>query len=243
MNSYISELDSKRFGFKIAKINNFENTPDELVKELKCIGVKMIICRVACEQIALINQLEGLNFNTMDFQLTYKYDLKKFTFNKTPINSDFTLRKAEPRDKEPLKIIAAESFNQYGHYFADKRLDKTRCNEIYEDWVSRSIENKEVADIVFIAEKAKEIAGFLSFKIHKNKTSYAAGVQGAVAKKFRNQNVFRLLAGHGLEWGSDINLSWEEHNVLLTNYPVNRSFLSLGFFPDRSFITLHGWLD
>lgn len=235
-------MDSNRFGFKIAKVNNFEDSPDNLVKELKGIGVKMIICKIACENLALINKLEQLNFNIMDFQVTYRYDLLKYVYN-TLIDSDIIIRIAKSTDKKALKIIALESFYQYGHYFADKRLDQAKCNEIYKDWVSRSIENPEVADIVFVAEKAKELAGFLSFKIIKNESSSAVGVQGAVSKKFRNQNVFKLLAMQGLKWGSELKLSWEEHNVLLTNYPVNRSFLSIGFVPYKSFITMHGWLD
>lgn len=243
MASYISELDSNRFGFKIAKINFFEMAPEILIEELRNVGTKLIIARINCEQINLISQLEKLHFRTMDFQLNYKYDLKNYSESKDEMNSDFLIREAKSSDLETLKIIASESFNQYGHYFADSRLDKKKCSEIYTDWVSRSVENKEVADVVFIAEKEKEIAGFLSFKIRRDNAYYAEGVQGAVKDKFRNQNVFRKLAKHGLRWGHELNLNWEEHNVLLTNYPVNRSFIKLGFVPNKSFITLHGWLD
>ena len=243
MISYISELDSKRFGFKIAKIDFFELSPEIVVQNLRKVDVKLIIARVACEKIELINRLEKLSFETMDFQVTYKKYLKNLSFDEDNIDSAFTVREAKNSDIETLKIIAQESFNHYGHYYADKRLDKTKCNEVYVDWVGRSVIDKEVADIVFVAERAEEVVGFLSFKIKRDETSYASGVQGAVAKKFRNQNVFRLLANRGLKWGSELNLNWEEHNVLLTNYPVNRSFISLGFIPDKSFITLHHWLD
>jgi len=243
MKSYLSELDTMRFGFKIAKVNNFDCPPNELIQKLKADGIKMIISRVECEKIQLIHQLEELNFLTMDFQIIYKYDLEKYSINEKKIESDFIVREAKTADIEMLVQIAKESFEFYGHYFADKRLAQKKCMEIYMDWIKRSCESKEIADIVFVAEKEKEIGGFLSFKLNNDKSLYAAGVQGAVSLKFRNQNIFRLLALQGLIWGVNKGCKWEEHNVLVTNYPVNRSFLSIGFKPYKSFITMHCWLD
>lgn len=243
MNSSISELDSKRFGFKIAKIEDFGSSPEMVLEDIRNEGVKLIITRIDCEQIELINKLEQLGFRIMDFQLNYKYELKNYVENKDDFISEFTVRNATPSDIESLKKIATESFYQYGHYFADTRLDKIKCTEIYVDWIVRSVENKEVADIVFVAEMNHVIAGFLSFKIKKDNVLYAAGVQGAVSEKFRNRNVFKNLIIQGLKWGYGLNLNWEEHNVLLTNYPVNRSFIKTGFIPVKSYVTLHGWID
>jgi len=241
--SYISKIDSKRFGFKIARIDFLEFPTVGLIPELKEAGIKMIISRIECEKLGLINQLEELKFKTMDFQVTYKYKIKNSYLTKEMIDSEFSIREAKKEDTLILKEIAEESFDQYGHYFADKKLDQSNCREIYKDWIERSIEERDVSDIVFIAEKGNEIAGFLSFKIKKDDFHFAAGVQGAVAKRFRNQNVFRVLAQGGLKWGSDLNLDWEEHNVLLTNYSVNRSLIRIGFIPCKSFVTMHCWLE
>ena len=93
-----------------------------------------------------------------------------------------------------------------------------------------------------VADYHGEIAGFLSFKIHTNKTDrYAAGGLGAVTPKHRDKNIFRQIAEAGLFWGKENGLDWEEHNVLITNYPVNRSFSKIGFKVFRSFVTLHYW--
>jgi hypothetical protein len=243
MISYISELDSKRFGISIARIDNTQILQDEFLAGLKEQGVKLIISRVECEKTDLINHLEDLNFRTMDFQITYRYNLDSFQSSNNSISSDYVIREANTNDIIRLKQIAAESFYNYGHYFADKRLEREKCIEIYKDWIERSISEKAVADIVFVAEKNKELAGFLSFRKSSGDLKFAAGVQGAVAKKFRSQNVFKLLVLEGLKWGNTLGLEWEEHNVLLTNYPVNRSFLKLGFLPVKSFTTLHLWLD
>jgi|WetSurMetagenome_2_1015567.scaffolds.fasta_scaffold00270_25 hypothetical protein len=242
MESYISELDSKRFGFKIAKIPDIKSPPDEIIKEMKTLGAKLIICRVNCENSTLINQLEEFKFKTMDFQVTYKSEINGLSIIKNPIKNELRVREAQNGDKEKLKKIAEESFNRYGHYFADKKLDPLKCLEIYKDWIERSIDSKEVADIVFVAEKFNEIAGFLSFKINQDENLFASGVQGAVSIKFRSQGVFRFLIQQGLIWGSNMHFHREEHNVLATNYPVIKSFINCGFFPYKSFITMHRWL-
>lgn len=243
MTKYLSILDTQRFGFNIAKVNNFETTPSEIIKELKSDGVKMIITKIDCEKLITIQELESLNFRIMDFQLTYKYDLKNYSVSDNQIKSDIIIREANLNDIDELVQIAAQSFNNYGHYFADKRLDLEKCQQIYPDWIRRSIEDKNVADVVFVAEQQNMIAGFLSFKIKQETDLFAAGVQGAVSEKFRNQSLFRLLALHGLVWGKSQNVKWVEHNVLFVNYPVNRSFIKLGFIPGNSFITMHCWLD
>jgi hypothetical protein len=46
-----------------------------------------------------------------------------------------------------------------------------------------------------------------------------------------------------LHWGKEIGLDWEEHNVIINNYPVNRSFVRSGFHIYKSFVTLHHWIE
>ncbi len=240
--SFLSELDTDRFGFKIAKLDFSEISPDILIKELKKEDVKLIIWRINCNQLAFINILEKMNFKIMDIQVTYKYNFTNHP-SCANINTDFIIREANLGDIEKLLEITAESFNQYGHYFADNRLDRDKCSEIYTDWVERSFKDKSVADVIFVAENKTEIAGFLSFKMRSEGNAFfATGVQGAVAKKYRGKNIFKALTHHGLKWGFEMGQLWQEHNVLLTNLSVNRSFISVGFLPFKSFVTMHGWL-
>ena len=97
---------------------------------------------------------------------------------------------------------------------------------------------------MIVAVYKGEVAGFLSFKIHGNDhTKYAAGGLGAVSDKFREMNIFRIIVSEGLHWGKEIGLDWEQHNALVNNYPVIKSFLKSGFYPYKSFITLHHWIE
>ncbi|OQA48351.1 MAG: hypothetical protein BWY47_01060 [Bacteroidetes bacterium ADurb.Bin302] len=51
IDEYISQLDTQRFGFKIAKLNLFNEDTALLIDKLKEVDVKMIIIRVDASDI------------------------------------------------------------------------------------------------------------------------------------------------------------------------------------------------
>jgi len=202
------------------------------------------LTKVAAKNLELINELELLKFTLKDIQVTYKFDLNKNLLKDKLISENLLIRESTLNDIEALQVIASSSFLNYGHYSNDTKLDTMKCRDIYSDWTKRSCEDKNVADKMFVAESNGEIAGFLAFKIfHDNDKVYAAGTLGAVSEKYRNLNVFRALTLDALHWGKEICLDWQEHNVLITNYPVNSSFIKSGFLICNSFITLHHWIE
>ncbi|MEI6764169.1 MAG: hypothetical protein WCM76_00925 [Bacteroidota bacterium] len=200
--------------------------------------------KINLSELKLINELEDIGFRIMDSQVTYTYKLANFKTNcgnifKNPV----TVRSFIPEDLESVVAILEESFKNYGHYFADERLGKKECLDIYTDWGRRSCLDSSVADIVFVAEDQNRVAGMLSFKKYrKDDKVYAAGGLGAVSSFFRGRDVFKQIAVKGLEWGMENKFDWVEHNVLTTNFPVNGAFSSLGFKVSNSFITMHCWL-
>ncbi len=241
--NYISTLDTNLFGFKIAKSDFYGINPETTLNEFKNLDVKMVISRIEGTNIELLNKLEDLGFRVMDNQLTYKYDLNNFKPEEIKLTENYNIREAIETDIPALVKFTEDSFTGYGHYFADNKLDKKKCMEIYKDWIRRSCEDINVANKVFVAEIDGEAAGCLTFKIfEKNNSKYAAGGLGSVSKHFRNKSVFSAITLHGLKWGAELGLDWEEHNVLTTNNSVNRSFSKLGFRIVKSYITLHGWI-
>tara|TARA_B110000285_G_scaffold75938_1_gene87443 strand:- start:268 stop:1017 length:750 start_codon:yes stop_codon:yes gene_type:complete len=241
---YLSSIDTNRFGFKIAKVNSFNESPEILLPKLKEAGFKLIISRIDSNKLILINRLEDLGFRIKDNPVTYKYYLKNFDLEKlNHLNTSFKIREYQKGDEHSIIKIAEESFNGYGHYFANDLLDKTACLEVYKNWALRSCQDKNVADMVFVAENNNDIAGFFTLKKHnENHLLYAVSGLGAVAKKHRGQDVFKMLMIKGLTWGLENNLERIEHNVLTTNYSVNSTLSSLGFKIRQSFNTLHCWL-
>lgn len=240
---YISKLDTERFGFKVAKLNCFDEAIETIISKLKENGVKLLLSRIKGNDIELLNKLEDYGFRVKDNQVTYRFDIENLSQDLISRYSNCKVREVEEKDIPSILKFTEQSFNGYGHYFADKRLDRAKCMEIYKDWIVRSCVDKKVADKVFVAEVDNEPAGYLSFKIYKELGSvYAAGGLGTVDKRFRNLSLFQAITVHGLKWGAEIGLDWEEHNVLTSNYPVNRAFSKLGFKIVSSYITLHCWL-
>jgi hypothetical protein len=243
-----SKIDSDRFGIKVGKITElfFENKRSvrDGIKYFIENNFELILARIDFNRIDIINGLEKCGFIIKDAQTTLVYDLNNSSIISIPKENLFNVREFKLSDIDALVNITTMSFNKYGHYSADERLNSKDCLDAYIDWVHNSCINDKVADKIFVAELNNEIIGYLSFKtnVFANK-KYAAGVMGAVNPDFRNKGVFQSIAVAGLEWGLINGYDWEEHNVLVNNFPVNKSFTKLGFKPNKFMITLHGWMD
>lgn len=242
-----SPLDTKRFGIKVGKTDGsiFRENPKDVFGVHKDQGYKLLIARVSMNEIDLINSMEDLGFRIKDSQITYRYLFEEYNaFNTSFKNSEFVIRGLIESDIDPLVQLSKECFDNYGHYFANPRLDREKCREIYGDWTYNSCTDPNVADKIFVASAGDTPIGYLSFKIfEKDKKRYAAGGMGAVDIKYRGNNVFPNLILAGLEWGASIGLDWEEHNTLVNNLPVNRSMIKMGFKSSNHMITMHCWLS
>ncbi|KTD18950.1 GNAT family N-acetyltransferase [Legionella jordanis] len=244
MHSLISGVDTKRFGFNVAKVQEWGASPQELMMQLKDAQVKLIISRLPSERVETINQLEDLGFQLKDSQLTYKFDLHRLNLSNLDLPSHLHVREASEADLPSIGVLAKLAFKDYGHYANNARLDKSKVDEIYEDWAVSSFSNKDYADKFFIISSGEDVAGFLTFKLcEQNGKKFTKGGIGAVSDRYRNQGIFKLLNKQGLLWAKELGLDWVEHNALTTNYSVGRVFTSLGFYNAASYVTLHCWLD
>jgi ribosomal protein S18 acetylase RimI-like enzyme len=240
INQYISLLDTKRFGFKIAKLNSYNNETISLIEKLKEEDVKLIIIRIEAADIESINNLEKIGFLIKDVQLIYNY-----TFNnqiKLNKHNGLILRESNENDIPQIIEISKQSFNNYGHYFNDSKLDRVNCLEVYSDWAKNCCINKTVADYVIVAEKEKKIAGYLAFK-HFKEENYTFASLGAVNPNFRKLGIFQAINIEGLNRAEKLGFKNVRTNVLNTNFPVNSTYIDLGFKIINSVITMHYWLD
>jgi ribosomal protein S18 acetylase RimI-like enzyme len=239
---YISKLDSQKFGFLVARIPLFRDDFQKLISQLKDVGVKMIIVRLDASEISQINKLENFGFLVKDVQLEYKYNLDDNKKISLIDDQGFLLRDLDLKDIPQIKDITKKSFNNYGHYFADDRLDQEKCLEVYIDWSENCCTNKDFADKVIVAVLDNNIAGYLAFKNFVEE-HYTFACLGAVNPKFRKLGVFNALNSYGLIWAKSIGLKSVTTNVLNTNYPVNGTYIDLGFKIIKSYITMHYWCD
>lgn len=240
----ISALDTQRFGFPVAKVNQYPKDPELTIQELKSQGVQLVLSKIPLQEITLINQLEQLGFELRDVQATYRLPLAK---ELSPIISDtstITIREVVESDIQALEKMAYDSFYNYGHYARNPKLDKSTCADIYADWIRNSCTQPQVADVVFVAVTEETPVGFLSFKRGANhEGSFAAGGIGAMLASQRNKGIFKLLTHHGALWAQHQQLDWVEHNVLIDNTPVNKSLSKSGYTMANTFVTLHLWID
>lgn len=240
---FLSPLDCARFGFGVAKVDDFASGIDPLLDEFRANSVKLVISRVPSADISLLNELEDRGFRIKDTQLTYRYSLTNGAKQPRIETKGFHVRKFESGDTDALVRVAQESFSGYGHYAADPKLDPLKCAEIYDDWARNTCRDRKVADQIIVAEREGVLIGYLSFKIKSaGNEEYAAGGMGAVSNEHRSLGVFSAIVRAGLEWGEEIGLAWEEHNVIAANLSVNHAFIRCGFKPSHSVVTLHGWL-
>ena len=127
--------------------------------------------------------MEDWGYRVKDVQLTYKFDLHKNEIHDQYDNPELTAREVKKSDIERLQLIAEDYFWNYGHYFADPKLDKQRALDLYNDWTARSFYEKEQNDVFFGAEIQDRILGFLNFRKDKRELGYLGKVNGVVRPK------------------------------------------------------------
>lgn len=242
LRDYISRLDTERFGYQIARVDfHDQDNVDEIISFLNHHQIALIITRVRCEDIPLVNQLEQSGFKTMDFQVGYDYCGTKEIETQVS-RSIYPVAEIKPVDIPRLIEIAANSFAGFGHYAADKRLDSKACLEIYQDWTRNVCTNKEFADVVYAAYDGAKPIGFVAFKAkHKNDSPMATAEIGAVSAGYEGKGIYQSLIQRGMRWAAARNLVLRDMKVHATNYSTNVALAKLGFRIRSAHITMHYW--
>lgn len=241
VDQYISQLDSKRFGFNIAKLNFFSTDIKSLLSELRELDVKMIISRIDAMNLTVLNNLERNGFLIKDVQLIYNLKLSDYIIPRNDNRGDFILRDYCDKDLSQMVEVTKNSFDNYGHYFNDELLDRDKCLEVYSDWITNCCIDSNFADKIIVAEKDNKIAGYLVFKHYLNE-NYSFAMLGAVNPEFRKLGVFKAINLEGIKFAKENGIQNVRTNVLNTNYQVNGTYIDLGFKLIKSEITMHCWI-
>lgn len=244
MHRFISDIDTARFRFPIAKIPYPCSNIETVLQELRTFSVKLIISRVNLDDLVYLNKLETLGFQIKDIQLTWNYNINILNEPPLEVFKEYSICSFKATHLTKMIEITKESFNNYGHYFSDDILDKSKCLEIYLDWIIRCCRDKSLADNILVAEKDGIAIGYLALKQNEDlEGSYVSGVIGAVASKYRNIGVFRSINLQSIYWAKSIGANRIENNVLATNFPVSKSYSRMNFSIIRSEATLHYWYE
>jgi GNAT superfamily N-acetyltransferase len=184
--------------------------------------------------------MEREGFLLMDTLVYYRYDLTQ-----SPLpgdNAKVPVRPMRPGEEERVRDVATESFRGYfGHYHADERLDRAKCDEVYVSWAYRSCVSREVADEVLVADLNGSIVGFATLRL--NSAEEGEGVLFGVAPSAQGQGVYRSFMIRGMQWCLSNRAKRMVVSTQITNIAVQKVWTRLGFGPSYSYYTFHKWFD
>ena len=247
-----SEIFSSRFGVKIGKIDeshfHIDSSLDESLDSFKEQKFDLVVARIDLTRLDLINQLEQRGFTLKDTQCILRNTLRdvqgNYVLGKVEREDGYLIREFDESDTDEILEITRESFVNYGHWAEDERLDQKDSLDVYVDYAYNACTDRDVATKIYVAEKNNEVAAYISYKkAFDADKAYAFGVIGAVKSNHRRKGLYHDMSVTALEWSSKNKLDWKEHSVLVGNFPVMKSFMSVGFRPQKFVATLHGWLD
>ncbi len=237
----LSAIDEERFGIRVARTNlvTAETWPT-IMDFCRANQVKMLIARCYTSEIAVTQAMERAGSLLMDTLVVFSRDLVRHKIPDNP-NQDI-IRLMRPGDEDQIRRVAARAFDGYsGHYHADSRLDKAKCDEAYISWAMRSCLSKDVADDVFVAAQGDAIIGFITMQLNTPEEGQA--VIGGVLPEAQGKGLYRSFLITGMEWLLAKQAATMVVSTQITNIAVQKVWVRLGFEPRYAFYTFHKWFD
>jgi len=243
MNLEISTLDTERFSMSVAKVNDFfEEDIKEIVDFCNQNQIRLLIARISTNNISFAQILENHDYKLMDTLVYYKFDYLKREKPQIANSAQIENISGNSVLAKEISKIARDSFRGYfGHYHADKNLDKSKCDEIYVDWAYRSCIDSKVADAVIVVNQENEIAGFVTLKIRQDNLGEL--ILSGVKPAYQKRGCYKNLIFSGMEWLHDKGLKKIVLSTQINNIAVQKVWARLGFEMDHSFYTFHKWFE
>jgi GNAT superfamily N-acetyltransferase len=238
-NIYLSALDYQRFGVRTAQVRDLsEDERMTLANFCHENAVQLSIVRVNVNKLLLIQKLEEEGYRLMD---TLVYYALKFDKKGIPRDSNsHEIRPVRPDELAEVSAIAQESFKgYYGHYHADPRLPKEKCDEVYIDWASNSVRSREVADEVLVVVGEGHLNGFATLRM--NNPQEGEGVLFGVAPHAQGQGIYQTMMIGGMNWVQAQGASQMLVSTQINNLAVQKVWARLGFEMHKAYYTLHKW--
>jgi GNAT superfamily N-acetyltransferase len=233
-----SAIDSERFSIRVARANGV--TADNISEVLRFCTAKsidLLIARCDSSNFAAVHLMEHSGFALMDTLLYYKFELAQAIT--AELSSEARIRPFTPDDKPAVSDIAASAFRDYrGHYHADPRLDKEKCNEAYISWAERACVTGKSNDVL-VAETGSGIVGFAVVRL--NNADEGDGVLFAVRPSMQGRGIFQVLLAGAISWCRARGARHMLYSTQLTNIAAQRVLSRSGFYLDHAYYTFHKW--
>lgn len=237
----ISDIDCERFGVRIARAPEVSHA-DVAPVLARCheLGAAMLIVRCPTEDLAAAQALEAAGARLMDTLVYYGRALFKGEIPEDTCTVPVRPMRDEEADR--VRTVAAESFKDYyGHYHADPRLDRAKCDEAYQSWAHRSGTSRGPSSEVLVADLGGRVEGFATLRL--NDPTEGEGVLFAVSPAAQGRGIYRSFMIQGMRWSKEKGAKRMVVSTQITNKVVQKVWVKLGFEPTVSFYTFHLWFD
>lgn len=234
----LSEIDSERFGVRVARAHvTLDNLP-RVSSFCAAEQIDLLIARCATSDLVAAQSLESQGFLLMDTLVYYRFDLTKRAIPED--TGEFQVRPLQPGDEDEVRRVASAAFKGYvGHYHADPRLDRGKCDEVYSSWAIRSCTTGEAADAVFVADRGGRVAGFATLRL--NSAQEIEGMLFAVAPESQGKGICRSFMIRSLQWCQAQGAERMVISTQVTNVSMQKVWCRTGFEPSHSYYTFHKW--
>ncbi len=236
----LSAIDTERFGIQTARdpLVTAGDVPGVL-RFCREHGVRLLIARCAAEDLPAAQALEDAGGRLMDVLVYWTRDLRR------PLPAEpgpAAVRPLRPGDIDAVRRVAAAAFRGYlGHYHADPRLDRARCDEVYASWAERSCTDPTAASAVLVAEHEGAVGGFLT--LLRPGAEEQEIVLNGVDPALQRRGLYRSLVLAALARARSDGASRLIVSTQLVNVGVQKTWARAGFEPLRSYCTFHAWFD
>lgn len=236
----LSDLDRKRFGHVTAKVKIDANDDVEsILRDCADRQVRLLIARCSTLHLDKVQEMEHLGFFLADTLVYYRK--RRISARMLELPGGFATRLAGPEDAPSVPDMAARSFQGYfGHYHADSRLDRAKCDEVYSSWAANSCGGTPFCTaMILITSAHDDIAAFATLKRHDD--AEFEGVLFGVDPAHQGKGLYPQLMDLSQQWGVDHGHVRMIVSTQVTNVTVQKAWCRQGFEPFESCYTLHKW--
>jgi ribosomal protein S18 acetylase RimI-like enzyme len=233
-----SEIESKRFGYRIFRGMINELNAEELKELILNNSVDITIVRIKSETKAFHHLISSLGFDYIhaDTLVYHKADLTKIRVNS--LNNNVEYVKIDSSNINILKEIVPSIFEGYqNHYFSNPFIDKKEIQEGYTDWASSFLREEE-GKISWYLKIEGHISGFVTCSFDKS-ASFGEIVFGGILPQFSGHGLYSDFIRHCQLFFQRMGLKEVLVSTQTQNYAVQKVWAREGFRMSHSYETYH----
>jgi GNAT superfamily N-acetyltransferase len=239
MNIKLSDIDSKRFGIRVAKLFvKVQDSIESAINWCELEKVAMVITRCATTDIGQVQKMENFGFYLTDTLVYYKN--RHLMVADEVIPGGYSWRLASASDAELVECLAAKTFRDFfGHYHADPKLNKRDADLVYSSWAANSCVDCNLADVIFLISYGEKVIGFLTVK--KTDSETCEIILNGIHPDHQLKGLYTSLVSLAKNWAIENEIKFMLVSTQITNIAPQKVWCRQGFEPFKSYYTFHKW--